>query len=240
MIYRIADFYIDIKTIYARTEAFCKEYLCSCAPYIDFSVEVTPEDIEAEREHARQQGERVFSLPRYEPMALYRKICAHILSKNAFLIHGAVIEYEGKGYLFTAKSGTGKTTHIRLWQQVFGADKVTIVNGDKPILRIHNGKFYAYGTPWCGKEGYNTNTKVELCGICVISRAESNSISLFSEEKAIPALFSQIMIEDSADLAKQLELIDSLLSMVPVYSLECNMDPEAAVVALRGLQGDKK
>lgn len=238
MIYKIADFYIDIKTVYTQTEDFCKDYVCPAAPCIDFSIEVTHEDIEAEREQARIHGERVFSKQVHEPLALYRKICAEILRRDAFLMHGAVIEYDEKGYLFTAKSGTGKTTHIRLWQEVFGKENVTIVNGDKPILRVIDGKFYAYGTPWCGKEGYQTNTRVELCGICNVERSETNSILLLPDEKAIPAIFSQIMVEDSADLAKQLELIDVLLKKVPIYSLKCNMDPEAAVVALRGLQGD--
>lgn len=237
MIYRIADFYIEIKARYERTKHLCSDYICANFPQIDFSVAVTDAELAYEREEdIRLNGKASFSDGYYEELAVYRKICAEVLKRDAFLMHGAVIEYEGKGYLFTAKSGTGKTTHIRLWKQLFGEDKVTIVNGDKPILRVIDGKIYAYGTPWCGKEGYNTNTRVELSGICFVHRAAENNIQRISAEAALPQLFSQVMITDSTDLAKQLELLDALVTRVPLYRLECNMHVEAARVAYEGMQ----
>ena len=159
------------------------------------------------------------------------------MAYDAFLMHCAVIGYEGRGYAFSAPSGTGKTTHIRLWQQVFGADKVQIVNGDKPILRRFGDTFYAYGTPWCGKEGYNTNTRVPLAGLCFVERWTENSIRRMTVEEAVPHLFTQIMVGDSPDLGRQMELADALLTDVPCYLLRCNMDPAAAVAARDGMQG---
>jgi len=235
MIVKIADCYIDIQTVYPRTEWLCKEYFCDEPAKVDFSVQVQPEDIDYELRDvdASQQTEAVRM--KYEPLALYRKLCGRFLEFDAFLMHGAVIEYEGKGYIFTAQSGTGKTTHIRLWKERFGDDKVTVINGDKPILRFQDGKVYAYGTPWNGKEGYGTNGRVELAGVCFLTRGEDNTICRIPAEQAVPLLFSQIMVFDSADLAKQMVLVDQFLSKVPSYLLRCNMDPEAAEVAYRGM-----
>ena len=233
MIYKIAGFFIEIKNRYSYFRVKCKDYEYNGCEAADFKVEISDAEIEAEK--ATETGEPV-SNGYYESLAIYRKICANVLQRNAFMMHGAVIEYEGNGYLFTAKSGTGKTTHIRLWQQLFGEENVTVVNGDKPILRVIDEKVYAYGTPWCGKEGYNTNTCVPLAGICFLEREKENSIKKISDAEALPRLFSQIMIHDSADLAKQLELVDALLERVPTYLLKCNMEIDAAKVSYDGMK----
>ena len=231
MMIRIAGFYADIEPRYRKLYAMCQPYICTDAPRTDLCVRVTEAEIRAEG-----GGDASFSPAEQEQLAVYRKICTYALAHDAFLMHCAVIEYEGRGYAFSAPSGTGKTTHIRLWQQVFGADKVTVVNGDKPILRLIDGVFYAYGTPWCGKEGYQTNTRVPLAGLCFLTRGTENRIRPISAEEAIPRLFAQIMVTDSPDLARQMELADALLGKVPAYLLACNMEPEAALVALRGMQ----
>ena len=232
MICKIADFYIEIYTLYSSTEAFCAGYVCEAPARIDFTVVMREEDIDSEM--ARDAASGGFSRAYYEQLALYRKICAELLGRGAFLMHCAVIEYAGKGYAFAAPSGTGKTTHIRLWRELLG-EQVTIVNGDKPILRVTEGKIYAYGTPWCGKEGYNVNTRVPLHALCFLERAEENRIVSLSDTEAMPRLFSQIMIADSTDLARQLELVDALVTKVPMYKLGCNMDIEAASVAYTGM-----
>ncbi|MBQ6892851.1 MAG: hypothetical protein IJN48_01480 [Clostridia bacterium] len=218
----------------------CTDYIVENAPYIDFTVSVTKEDIVKEVYDAKQRGEFFTDSVSYiEALVVYRKIAAEMLSREAFLMHGALIEYEGRGYLFTAKSGTGKTTHIRLWQQLFGEDKVTIVNGDKPIIRFVDGKVYAYGTPWCGKEGYNVNTCVELCAIAFVERSGDNSIVKISDIEALPRILSQVMITDSANLAIQLELLDKIFEKVPFYLLKCNMELDAAKVAYEGMYSNK-
>ncbi len=236
MIIRIAEFYIDVEPQYHKLRQICMPYACEDAPRVDLCVRVTEEEMLAEN-----GGDPRVPLRQLEVLAVYRKICAYALEHDAFLMHCAVIEYEGRGYAFSAPSGTGKTTHIRLWQEVFGADRVTIVNGDKPLLRLIDGVMYAYGTPWCGKEGYNTNTRVPLCGLCFVTRGEENAIRPMSAEEAIPHLFSQIMVTDSTNLARQMELADALLDKVPAYLLTCNMEPEAARVAYEGMrQGGKR
>lgn len=233
MVLRIADFYIDLANKGEVFKRLCKDYLCENPPYIDFTAEITEKDVAYEK--ALAGNSEIVGEGTYATNALYRKICAEILQRGGFLMHGVVIEYEGRGYLFTAKSGTGKTTHVLQWKKLFGDDKVTIVNGDKPIIRFIDGKVYAYGTPWNGKEHYGTNGRVELSAICFVERSEENSIERISDEKALPRLFSQIMIHDSSDLAKQLELVDKLLCKVPTYLLNCNISTDAAKVAYEGM-----
>ena len=234
MICKIADYCIDIHALYPSTERFCAAYVCADPAQVDFSVEMCEADID--REATYDPAGRNFPRPHLELLALYRKICAELLRRDAFLMHCAVIEYEGRGYAFAAPSGTGKTTHIRLWQTLFGEDRVTIVNGDKPILRCMDGKMYAYGTPWCGKEGYQTNTRVPLHALCFLERAAHNRICRLSDTEAMPRLFAQLMIVDSTDLARQMELMDRLVTLVPMYKLDCNMDTEAAKVAYAGMR----
>ena len=237
MVCRIADFNIELIVGYNHIKRICEDYVIDDTSETDFYVVTTKEDIDTEIALATEQGEYHGESRSYlESLAVYRKIAAKVLSYDAFLMHGALIEYEGKGYLFTAKSGTGKTTHINLWRQTFGEDKVTIVNGDKPIIRFIDGKVYAYGTPWCGKEGYNVNKRVELCGVAFIERDEENSIVKISDLEALPRILSQVMVADSANLEKQLDLLDRLLNSVPTYLLKCNMNADAAIIAHDGMK----
>lgn len=235
MVYKIADFYFDIKNISEQTQQFFVGYLCTDCDRVDAEICVTNTDLEYEAEQSQLELNTEISRNECESLAVHRKISAFLLSRDAFLMHGALIEYDGKGYLFTAQSGTGKTTHIRYWKKRFGKENVTVVNGDKPFIRFLNGKVYAYGTPWNGKEHYGTTGSTELHGICFLSRSETNEIQRISSELAVPLLFSQIMISDSSDLAKQMELVDALLAKVPTYLLKCNMSEEAAEVAYRGM-----
>lgn len=239
MFYRIADLYLDIRCLHARCYDHLQEFCVDEPPHIDAVIEMTEADIVRERTAALKEGSTGnYSAAYFEFLAVCRRLSAVLLMHDGFLMHGAVIEYEGRGYLFTAKSGTGKTTHILLWKKLFGEDKVTVVNGDKPFLRLVDGRFYAYGTPWCGKERYMTNTRVPLAAVCFVERSVNNHITQISAEQALPRLFSQVMITDSADLARQLELIDALLAAVPTHLLHCNTDPLAARVAYEGMRED--
>ena len=234
MLLKIADFCFDVTIPQKFMCDMYNDYICDNADVIDSCITVEKDDLIAEYNFSSEHGGATGNKAELCSLAVYRKICAFCLSKDAFLMHGVLLEHEGRGYLFTANSGTGKTTHVRLWQEVFG-DSVHIVNGDKPILRFIDGDLYGYGTPWCGKEGYNINTSVKLCGICFIERDKENSIVKLGEDDAVFRILSQVMVADSADLGKQLELVDRLLGTVPTYLLKCNMDPEAAKVAYNGM-----
>jgi len=144
---------------------------------------------------------------------------------------------DGKAYAFTADCGTGKSTHTQLWLNRFG-DRAYILNDDKPALRFEDGVWYAYGTPWSGKYDISRNERVPLAGIAVVERGEENEILPFKGIAAIHAILKQVNRPRSAQYrVKLMELLDKLISTVPVWKLRCNMDPQAAEVAYESMCG---
>ena len=132
---QIAEVLVAIENRYAFTERLCADYIVDALPDdCNFSVSATPEEIAAEN-----SDEGTFSPAYCESLALYRKICTLMLDYDAFLFHAAIVSYAGRGFAFAAKSGTGKSTHVAQWMRALG-DDVTVVNGDKPILRWRNGE----------------------------------------------------------------------------------------------------
>ena len=136
----------------------------------------------------------------------------------------------------TGKSGTGKTTHMNLWLKLFGS-KVTVINGDKPLLRFIDGKLYAYGTPWCGKEGWQNNVKAPIKALCFLERAENNTIRRLGADEALMRRFYQILTPSDIETVDALfPLLDKTLREVPCYLLGCNMSEQAAEVAYNGMK----
>ena len=151
-------------------------------------------------------------------------------------MHAACIEMDGEVYVFCAKSGTGKTTHLNLWQQAYG-EKVHIINGDKPIIRKINNEFIVYGTPWCGKEGYNINTSAPLKAICFIERGAENVIKRIQPSDVMKKLAHQIIMPvNPAEMAVYLDMMDILVNHTPFYILSCNMNIEAAYISYNGMK----
>ena len=170
MIIRLANRYIEINNLYHFIEDYCNDYMIKDTqklPIPDFCINVVREDIDFERTKSaaedRKEGIpiRHFTDEYLETLAVYRKIAEQMLSYDTILFHGSVIAVDGFGYLFTAKSGTGKSTHTRLWRETFG-DRAVMVNDDKPLLRITKDGVIAYGTPWDGKHRLSTNTSVPI------------------------------------------------------------------------------
>lgn len=152
-----------------------------------------------------------------------------LLDHQGLMLHSSAVVLEGKAYLFTAPSGTGKSTHTEKWIRLFGA---TYLNDDKPALRLIDGVWMAYGTPWSGKHDLSDPRGVPLGGIAVVRRAEENSIRPMSPEEALPYLMSQTSYRlTAAHMEKLLVLMDDLLRRVPVWELRCRNDDEAAYVS---------
>lgn len=222
---RISELDILLETKSEYVKKMCEGYL-SDAVSADISASVTREEIERERSICPGYADDY-----YEFICLYRNICLQLPLYDRMLVHSAVIESSGRGYAFSAKSGVGKTTHIKLWKRVF-KDDVTIINGDKPIYRFDNGRIFACGTPWCGKERYATPRETELCAIGFITRAEQNSVTRISSSKALKPLMDQVLLPKERESAvKTLELCSKLLESLPCYRLGVNMEDAAATVA---------
>lgn len=148
---------------------------------------------------------------------------------DGLFLHASAVVLDGKAYLFSGHSGAGKSTHTRIWQQVFGPD-ARVINDDKPVLRRIDGKWIAYGTPWCGKDGININEKAPLAGICYLKKAQKNEIRRLSKREALERILAQTIrkFPDRERLDRMLLLLEQLLSEIPVYELENLPEPAAA------------
>ena len=225
----LAELNIGIENKYNYIQNMCKDYTTQNPA--DFFVSVSEEEILAEDKGSG------FDKGYLESLAIYRKIADKLLDYNGFLIHGAAIDVNGCGIAFLAKSGVGKSTHVNLWKALIG-EKITIVNGDKPLVRIVDNDVFAYGTPWAGKENIHTNTKTELNKICFIERSEENECLKMEKTAVLERLINQIYIpKNGSRLYLTLEYISILIEKCDFYLLKCNMDILAAKTAYEVIVG---
>lgn len=232
---KIAGYTGQITSLFESTRDYCRNYLTDGEP--DFSVRVSREDLafeqEALRQEALEEGIRVrtFTDPFLERTAIQRKTAEFLFDKDVLMTHGSTVAVDGKAYLFTAKCGTGKSTHTRLWRQVFGA-RTVMVNDDKPFLKVTERGFLACGSPWSGKHGLDSNITVPLQGICILERGKENEIRRISPEEALPMLLHQSYCPlAESKHTRFVELVRLLAETVPLWQMRCNMDPSAAEVS---------
>ena len=222
----VASLQIQIDNRFDEISRLCHSYRVDNGRP-DFAVSVS----ETALEHERNVAGEGFSDGYLETLGVYRAIGERLPHYDAFIFHSAVIEADGFAYAFAAKSGTGKSTHIRHWKKAFG-ERVNIVNGDKPIFRFINGKLYACGTPWAGKEGWQRNVIVPLAGICCLERGDRNTITPIKSIEALPKVLSQIYLPaEQASAEKTFRLLDRMLTEIPLWRLSCTDDIQAAYVA---------
>lgn len=235
----LAGVKIAVCSLFGEVYELCRDYLCEGTAA--FSVTTTAADIAFEREQSAREAARA-GHPEYrfhdsylETLAVYRKITLGLLDHDTILMHGAAVCAAGVAYLFTAPSGTGKTTHIRFWlEKVPGA---RVINGDKPLIRVKEDGCRIYGTPWAGKEGWNENSSAPLRAICLLERGRENEISEIGFHNALSVLVQQTHRPYEAQaVSKTLELIGSMAKTVRFYRLACNMDPDAARVSFEGMK----
>ena len=213
----------------------------------DFAVSVTDADLERERQfrdaEALEEGMKLRKVtePFLERLAIQRKIAEELMNRDILMVHGSAVAVDGVGYIFTARCGTGKSTHTRLWREVFG-DRAVMINDDKPFIRIASEGITVCGAPWSGKHGLDTNTEVPLGGICLLERGKENRIRPLLPEE-IPELAKNLRWFMEPDRIPQFNaLAEKLYRRVPLWHLDCNMDPGAAALshgAMSGKQPDK-
>ena len=240
-IYYLADLVVEIHYNYEYTakilEPFYTKYFGEFN-HIDFSVSVTKEETKAEYEKFKEFPEYF-----YENVCILGKISDILALKyQGLLFHASTVLYDGLAYAFSAKSGTGKSTHTNLLKELL-QDELKYINDDKPFLRYDttSDKIIAYGNPWRGKENRGTRRKAELGGICFLKRAKDNSIKRIDANEALPMLLSQINLPKGKDGAqKALFVVDKILSLTPVYLLNCNKDISAAQLSFETMMKNKK
>ena len=228
MVCKFADFTVELINTFPQTEKYFVEFLSSEQPEISFKTSM--QDIEFETELVNGK----YVIINSELASFLRKFAEWALQKNSVLLHCALIDVDGTGLAFSAPSGTGKTTHTLLWQRFLG-DKMTIVNGDKPIVRFFENEQFpiGYGTPWNGKERLGTNGKTPIKHFCFIERSDTNSCEKVDPADVLESFFKQIYLpkNNSNAISKTLNLADRFLKSVTVWKIKCNMDISAAEVA---------
>lgn len=239
--YQIAGVRVRISSRFGLVHRLCADYLAQGEA--DISVDVGQADLAFERKRAAAQSEydgsdpSGYSDPYIETLAVYRKIAEQLPLYDCVLMHGSCVAVDGSAYLFTAKSGTGKSTHTRLWRELLG-ERAVMVNDDKPILKVTDSGVIAYGTPWDGKHRLSSNVAVPLKSVCVLQRGETNVIKRISVRDAYPVLLQQIYRPaDAAALAKTLTLIDKLTEKVGLFRLWCDISLDAARTSYDAMKG---
>ena len=240
----MAQFFLEIAGQVAAVTSLFESTPHHFAKYLtqrdaDFPIVVTPDDLVFEQTdadvEAAEEGfrQRNFPDPFLERSAIQRKFAEHLLEHSTILLHGSTLALDGKGYLFTARSGTGKSTHTRLWREVFG-NRVQMVNDDKPFARLTPSGITVWGSPWSGKHGLDTNIAVPLAGICLLERGPDNVIRPAKPEE-LKELLKGFRPRNKAQAAAYEVLLDRLLEQVPLWQLSCNKNPEAATVAFEAM-----
>ena len=231
---QIADAVAQIQPMFESTKAYCQKYLSNQEPEIFISV--TEDDLIFEQHmldvEAQEEGlkRRKFTEPFLERAVIQRKIAEVLLDHDVLLLHGSTVAVDGEAYLFTAACGTGKSTHTRLWREVFG-DRAVMINDDKPFLKISAQGVTAYGSPWSGKHGLDTNISAPLKGICILQRGAENKICRIGTDDAVAMLRHQSFLPEESDREKIFELVGKLTELVPLWEMHCTKSCEAAIVA---------
>lgn len=171
----------------------------------------------------------------HEYMWTCQAFYSELLRWNGVMLHASCVEKDGFAYLFSAPSGTGKSTHTHLWLEHL--ENTRIINDDKPALTLENGRWFANGTPFSGKTDENINTSAPVRAVVFLKRGEENKVRKLSGAEAVTMFLRQTIMPGDRTLAeKALELADRLLKDIPVFMLECNMSPEAARESYEGIE----
>ena len=237
---KIAGYTASVTSLFESTPQYFRKYLTEDTP--SFSITVTPGNIAFEQadllEEALRDGfkPRVFTDPFLERAAIQRAFAEFLFPKDILLIHGSALAVDGKGYLFMAHSGTGKSTHTRHWQQRFGS-RMVMVNDDKPFVSVSEAGICLHGSPWSGKHGLDTNLSVPLAGICLLQRGTENRIVPITPEDALPMLQKQTY--RPSDFARFDTLTAQIAQRIPLWQLTCTKDPEAAEIASAAMHPER-
>lgn len=227
MLYRIADLTVQMECLpEGRTASQARAYRASDDVRPDI---VLPPSLQILEENAEKYP--AFSAEEREYMLTGTLFYQRLLQFDGLVLHASAIAVDGKGYVFSAPCGTGKSTHAALWQERFGA-RTVLLNDDKPALRRTDDTWRVYGTPWSGKTDKNLPLSAPLCGICLLKQDTHNRIRRVTAKEALNEIFTQTLRPATADeMHALLTLLDSLLTTVPLYMLGCTASPEAAELA---------
>lgn len=204
-------------------------------------VSPTDEDIESAQKDfdrlafAQNLPAEKYSRVGLEYFVMHLQIADKLLPFDVLLLHGSAICMDGEVYIFIAPSGTGKSTHTRLWREQFG-DRCYMINDDKPLIRFEGDNVRVYGSPWCGKHNLGRNTSAPLKAIIQLTRGAENHIERVSKDKAFYSIMRQgYFPKGNTEKSKALSLQKKLAEKIAFYNLACNMEPDAAWTSWKGM-----
>ena len=230
--YIIAGLRVRMDT-YGRTEVQAAPYQTETSGTPDIVIKSFARELNEFQPH--------LTLDDSEYISTGRSFYTQLLGFNGLLLHASAVVKDGYAYLFSAPSGTGKSTHTTLWRKTFGYDEVLMLNDDKPALRLEDGRWYAYGTPWSGKTDQNLNLRAPLGGICLLNRGDTNTIENYCGATAAYELLQQTVRPNLKEVRGQLlELLDSLMTMVPIWRLYCTPTEDAAILSHKAMADEAK
>lgn len=233
-VYKIAGCVFGLESVGSAIHNEMRGYRSDEQPEI--SIAIGEGDIAAERARSELEGSASDNV--YESLAAHRKLSDALLERNVLLMHCSAVAVDGAAYLFTAKSGVGKSTHARFWREKFG-ERAVMVNDDKPYLMMTPDGVFVCGSPWSGKERLNANVQVPLKAVCLLRRGSENSIREISAREAMPFVYRQTYRPDDERLMERsFALTARLLDSARLYVLKCTPTIEAADVAWKGMSGE--
>jgi len=233
---RIAGISAVIATLHRSTAEFFRGYRSDPPEPGALRISVSPEEIAARRSSLCPANDPPLSYPAVERILIHTRLTEYLLQYDIILIHGSAVSMDGRCYLFTAPSGTGKSTHARLWREAFG-ERCFAVNDDKPYLICRENAVTVCGAPWSGKHGYGRNTSVPLKAIGILHRSEVNRAVRLTAAEAFGVLYQQTYRPDTIEGQKTvLKLLARVADNAALYDIYCNMDPDAALMSYTAMR----
>ena len=230
---KIANTVIKINAFYMSTLRYCKDFLCEEKE--EYEITLTQEDLEKERTY-NDKGDVYVN---EEISATYRKIADLLIEKDILVFHGSSFIVDNKGYIVTARSGTGKSTHVGLLKELLG-DKLTYINDDKPLIDVKNGCII-YSSPWNGKERRGNNISSPLCSVLFLNRGIKNTYKKVIDKSEIYIqLLSQIYLPlEKTKREKALQNIDIIRDKINFYIINVNTDISSAEMSYERIIKDE-
>lgn len=229
-LYDICGLTVECDLRYPEMTRRAEKYLSCGNNAPDISIPFSQQEIDRLR-----SAEPHLSLDDCEIMSTSQSFYMQLLRHGGFMLHSSAVAVDNAAYLFSAPSGTGKSTHTQQWVKLFG-ERAQILNDDKPAIMVSDSGITACGTPWSGKSDLNVNASIPLRGICFLRRSESNYIERMPPERVAYSILDQTLRpEDGERMGSLLDMLDKAAAKIPVWQMGCNISVQAAQMAYEAM-----
>ena len=227
MIYEIANLKVEMNPKYERLMRQSVSYESSGAP----AIRIAPDPNDESRVVMKRPSEE-----EREYICCSAAFCRKIVRHERFFLHASAVVYEGEAYLFSAPSGTGKSTHTAFWRELF--PQSYILNDDKPVIWPEEERITVWGSPFAGKTNLQVNKGVPLKGICFLKQGNENQMQQVTEDHALALMLNNTWRPRSnEEMNLLLDMMEQVVSRVTIYEMSCTRELEAAKLSCRVMKG---